>query len=111
MLPSHNSCLTANVRGPAVNFCDACAISHSFLVGESVKNSDDYCTICSCAKNANIAVSGARPKRTSADRLVMRLPPLGLLRGGMHVAEAALERAFVEDGRRAGAVIERVDDL
>jgi hypothetical protein len=29
----------------------------------------------------------------------------------MHVAEAALERAVVEDGRRAGAAIERVDDL
>ena len=29
----------------------------------------------------------------------------------MHVAEAALERAVVEDGRRDGAVIERVDDL
>jgi hypothetical protein len=29
----------------------------------------------------------------------------------MHVAEAALERAVVEDGRRASAVIERVDDL
>jgi len=29
----------------------------------------------------------------------------------MHVAGAALERAVVEDGRRAGAVIERVDDL
>ena len=41
----------------------------------------------------------------------MRLPPLGLLRGGMHVAEAVLERAVVEDGPRAGAVIERVDDL
>src|SRR5215469_710758 len=23
MLPSHNSCLTTNVRGPAVNFCEA----------------------------------------------------------------------------------------
>src|SRR6516165_7744692 len=47
----------------------------------------------------------------TADRLVMRLSPLGLLRGGMHVAEAALEWAVVEDRRRAGAVIEGVDDL
>src|SRR6516165_6937746 len=47
----------------------------------------------------------------TADRLVMRLSPLGLLRGGMHVAEAALERAVVEDRRRTGAVIEGVDDL
>src|ERR1700693_5896359 len=47
----------------------------------------------------------------AADCLVMRLPPLGLLRGGMHVAEAALERAVVEDRRRAGAVIESVDHL
>src|SRR5580704_13780422 len=101
MLPSHNSCLTANVRGPAVNFCDACAISHSFLVGESVKNSDDYCTICSCAKTQ----TSPYPARGRRGLGVMRLPPLGLLRGGMHVAEAALERAFVEDGRRAGAVI------
>src|ERR1700686_1280648 len=37
----------------------------------------------------------------AADRLVMRLLPLGLLRGGMHVAEAALEWAVVEDRRRA----------
>ena len=38
-----------------------------------------------------------------ADRLVMRLAPLGLLGGGVHVAEAALERAVVENRRRAGA--------
>src|SRR6516165_6750149 len=47
----------------------------------------------------------------SADRLVMRLPRLGLLRGGMHVAKAALERAVVEDRRRTGAVIKGVDDV
>ena len=47
----------------------------------------------------------------SADRLVMGLPRLGLLRGGMHVAKAALEWAVVEDRRRTGAVIEAVDDL
>jgi len=47
----------------------------------------------------------------SADRLVMGLPRLGLLRGGMHVAKAALERAVVEDRRRTGAVIEAVDNL
>jgi hypothetical protein len=41
----------------------------------------------------------------------MRLAALRLLRGGVHVAEAALERAIVEDRRRAGAVIERIDDL
>ena len=38
----------------------------------------------------------------AADRLVMRLPRLGLLRGGMHVAEAALKRAVVEDRRSTG---------
>src|SRR5271169_3827679 len=52
-----------------------------------------------------------KAKEDASDRLVMRLPPLGLLRGGMHVAEAALERAVVEDRRGAGAVIEGVDDL
>src|SRR5271165_2114918 len=52
-----------------------------------------------------------KAKEDASDRLVMRLPPLGLLRGGMHVAEAALERAVVEDRRSTGAVIERVDDL
>src|SRR5271166_2571061 len=52
-----------------------------------------------------------KAEENAADRLVMRLPPLGLLRGRMHVAEAALERAVVEDRRRAGAVIEGVDDL
>jgi hypothetical protein len=35
-----------------------------------------------------------------ADRFIMRLPPLGLLQGGMRVAEAALARAVVEDRRR-----------
>jgi hypothetical protein len=43
-------------------------------------------------------------KEDAADRLVMRLPPLGLLRGGVHVAEAALERAVVEDRRSTGAL-------
>src|SRR5215470_7574831 len=41
----------------------------------------------------------------------MRLPSLGLLRGGVHVAETALEWAVVEDRRRARAVIEGIDDL
>ena len=41
----------------------------------------------------------------------MRLPPLGLLRGGMHVAKAPFERAVVENRRSTAAVIEGVDDL
>lgn len=47
----------------------------------------------------------------AADRLVMRLSSLGLLRGRVHVTEAAFERAVVEDRRRSRAVIEGVDDL
>jgi hypothetical protein len=43
-------------------------------------------------------------EKDSADRLEMGLPALGLLRGVMHVAEAALEWAAVEDRRRAGSV-------
>src|SRR5260370_19535969 len=54
---------------------------------------------------------GRKAEEDTADRLVMRLPPLGLLRGGMHVAEAALERTVVEDRRSTSAVIEGVDDL
>jgi hypothetical protein len=60
---------------------------------------------------ANIAVSSARPKRIRPIVFVMGLPRLGLLRGGMHVAKAALEWAVVEDRRRTGAVIEAVDNL
>jgi hypothetical protein len=47
---------------------------------------------------------GREVAEDAADRLVMRLPPLGLLRGGVHVAEAALERAVVEDRRSTGAL-------
>ena len=40
----------------------------------------------------------------------MLLPALQLLRDGVDVAEAALERVFFEDCGRAGGVIGRVDD-
>src|SRR5271166_6027763 len=52
-----------------------------------------------------------KAEEDTADRLVMCLPPLCLLRGGMHVAKAALERVVVKDRRRTSAVIEGVDDL
>src|SRR5215472_5876440 len=60
-----------------------------------------------------IRVDGIRckAKEYSADCLVMRLPTLGLLRGSMHIAEAALERAVIEDRCRTGAVIKGIDDL
>ena len=41
----------------------------------------------------------------------MELPPLQLPRDRVDVAEAALERAALEDGRGAGGVIDDVDDL
>src|ERR1700674_2153576 len=119
MLPSHSSCLTVNVNGPAVNlvFCTSCSMSgHSLFerlgveAGVSVSNPCDHYTISRALKSEHCRVR-RQAEEDAADRLVMRLPPLGLLRGGVHVAEAALERAVVGDRRRAGAVIEGVDHL
>jgi hypothetical protein len=42
-------------------------------------------------------------EENAADRLVVRLPPLGLLGSCLHVPEAALKRAVVEDRGRASA--------
>ena len=45
------------------------------------------------------------------DGLEMLLPALQLLRHGVDVAEAALERVLFEDRGRSRSVVGRVDDL
>src|SRR6266567_3896633 len=115
MLPSHRSFLTVNVKGPAVNFtCGADVMSGRSLpferfvrVLKPTRSLHDF--VCALKREHRLVRREA--EEYAADRLVMRLPPLGLLRGGMHVAEAALERAVVEDRCRAGAVVESVDHL
>src|SRR5271155_4427936 len=105
MLPSHSSCLTEKVKGPAVNlvFGTACIMSGHSGLGhwrqrrKLTRSSQAFVT----ALESEHRAIGRKAEEHRADRLEMRLPPLGLLRGGMHVAEAALERAVVEDRRRA----------
>jgi len=95
MLPSHSSCLTVNVRGPAVNLVFSIAaamLGHSMLMGSSecskpVRSLHDFGRL----KSEHCRVR-RKTEEHPADRLIMRLAALRLLRGGMHVAKAALER-------------------
>src|SRR5690242_18920780 len=54
---------------------------------------------------------GFQPHQMLADRLEMLLAPPQLLRDRMDIAESPLEWVVVNDRRRAGRLIERVDDF
>src|SRR5258707_14476630 len=54
---------------------------------------------------------GFEAHKMLAARLEMLLPSLQLLRARMDVAEPPLERVVVEDRRRAGRLVKRVNDF
>ena len=64
----------------------------------------DYSIICKLL-SLQPARIGLQPHHVLADRFEMLLPALQLLRDRMDVAEAALERVFLEDRGRAGGLI------
>src|SRR5579859_3426267 len=68
--------------------------------------------ISPCTPEARLEKRGLRlqPEQILADELVMRFATLELLRDGVDVAEASLERAILEDRVRAGQAVRGVDD-
>src|SRR3954454_1158922 len=61
--------------------------------------------------SAEEAVVRVAVQHNLADRLEMRLARLDLLRQGVDVAEAPLERRAEEDRRGAGRLVDRVGDV
>src|SRR5271165_1625534 len=53
---------------------------------------------------------GVQAEEVLADGLEMLLPSLQLLRDGVDVPEAALERVFFKDRSRSGGMVGHVDD-